>query len=83
MSRGSNDFFGASFDGFSAMNKTEDFGKGLDLKNLEFEVSYDFTKEIKRKTQNIRIDNEEKSAHFIRNSLTPSNKYSPQLGKFP
>jgi hypothetical protein len=49
MSRGSQDFFGSSFDGMNQMNKTLELreNKGLDLANLEFEVSYDFTKEIK------------------------------------
>jgi hypothetical protein len=48
----SNDIFGNSFDGISAMSKINRTGGNaaeLDLKNIEFEVSYDFTKDIETK----------------------------------
>jgi hypothetical protein len=52
----SNDIFGNSFDGMSSMgkfNQTAGNGKDLDLKNVEFEVSYDFTQEIKEQAKMI------------------------------
>ena len=45
-SRISNKKFGTSFDGFSEVSKANETFQA-DLDNVEFEVSYDFTKEIR------------------------------------
>lgn len=76
ISKNRNDIFGRSYNGFSSLekrNRSFDNRVDLDLRNIEFEVSYDFTKEIEKKAKNIRRSHNVDIEAIAKRSKTPNN----------